>query len=262
MNDPTAKSLEYAPRGLIGVLTPQANTTVEPELAILAPPGVGWINARLTSPAATIEARLADYLDSIDDTLDRFANAPVGAYAFACTGASYLVGAAGEDALIERIEAARGRSFVTAARAVTEALQALGARRIALVSPYPTGLTEASVAYWRERGFAVDAVAGVFDGGSDFHPIYSLSAASADAALHELAGQAADAIVMLGTGMPTLGPIARAARTDAPPVLSCMLALAWRTVVALDSGTPDRASLDPWIAAEGWGERLADRTGG
>jgi maleate isomerase len=255
-----ADPLEYAPRGLIGALTPQANTTVEPELAILMPPGVAWISARLTSPAKTIEARLADYLDNIDATLDRFANAPVGAYAFACTGASYLIGPDGEDALVGRIEAARGHPFVTAARAVTEALRTLGARRIGLVSPYPAGLTETSVGYWRERGFAVDAVAGVFNDGSDFHPIYSLSAASADAALHELADQAVDAIVMLGTGMPTLGPIARAAGTDGPPVLSCMLALVWRTVIAVDGSEPDRASLGAWITAERWGERLTART--
>ena len=48
--------VNYAPKGLIGVLTPQANTTVEPELAIMMPPGFAWINARLTSDKPGIEA--------------------------------------------------------------------------------------------------------------------------------------------------------------------------------------------------------------
>ena len=50
-------TLAYAPRGLIGVLTPQANTTVEPEFWIMLPPGVAAINARMVSPKEALEAR-------------------------------------------------------------------------------------------------------------------------------------------------------------------------------------------------------------
>ena len=59
-------SLAYAPRGLIGVLTPQANTTVEPEFWIMLPPGVAAINARMVSPKEALEARLVDYLANLD----------------------------------------------------------------------------------------------------------------------------------------------------------------------------------------------------
>lgn len=261
MTGPTAQDLEYTPRGLIGLLTPQANTTVEPEFAILMPPGTGWLAARLTSDAATIEARTADYLDGLEATLDRFANAPVGAYALAHTGGAYHLGVEGEDALVARIEAARGRPFVTAAMAIAQALRALGAARIGLVSPYPPEMAEASAAYWSARGFTVAAVARVAETGSDFHPIYSLTGAHAEAALQTLDAATLDAVVMLGTGMPSLAPIARAAQAGGPPVLSSNLALAWRAVVALDGGAPDRASLEPWVTADGWPERLVARTG-
>ena len=53
-------TLEYACEGLVGVLTPQANTTVEPEFNILWPAGVAMINARLTSPKQSMAERLAD----------------------------------------------------------------------------------------------------------------------------------------------------------------------------------------------------------
>ncbi len=101
-------ALEYAPRGLIGTLTPQANTTVEPEFAILWPPGYAMINARLTSPESSIEARLRDYWATTASSLDQFANAPISAVAFGCTGASFLAGKVEEDALVAGIEAARG----------------------------------------------------------------------------------------------------------------------------------------------------------
>ncbi len=82
-------TVEYAPRGLVGVLTPQANTTVEPEFAMLWPPGVAMLNARMTSTKPTIIARLLDYLSELPSAASQFANAPIDAIASACTGASY-----------------------------------------------------------------------------------------------------------------------------------------------------------------------------
>ena len=70
-------SLEYAPRGLVGMLTPQANTTVEPEFNLLWPPGVAMINARLMSDKGTIAARLVDYFANYGASLRQFANAPI-----------------------------------------------------------------------------------------------------------------------------------------------------------------------------------------
>ena len=84
--------LAYARKGLVGLLTPQANTTVEPEFAILCPPGYAAINARLTSPASQMLDRLSDYYSTLKSQIACFADAPIDAYAFACTGSSYLVG--------------------------------------------------------------------------------------------------------------------------------------------------------------------------
>ncbi len=248
--------LEYAKRGLVGVLTPQANTTVEPEFTILWPAGVGMINARMTSPKTTIVDRLYDYIDQIEVTLDRFANAPVDAAAFGCTGASYLIGPDKEAEMCERIETARGYPFVTAARAVCASFEALGAKRIGLASPYPPGLTETSVGYWVSAGFTVGEVASAFNPDSDFHPIYSLQAGSTSESLKMLEDKDLDAIVMLGTGMPTLRPILDVRDWAGPPVTSCMLSLAWRTVLHMDGVAPSSASMLAWSRGEGWSDRM------
>jgi maleate isomerase len=172
-----AMSLEYAPRGLVGMLTPQANTTVEPEFNLLWPPGVAMINARLMSDKPSISARLVDYVANYADSLRQFANAPVGVVAAACTGASYLAGREREASLVAEISAKAGFPFVTAALAVVDALRVLRANRIGLVSPYPDDLNQASVAYWRSHGLDVVEMAGVFNAESSFHPIYSLAGA-------------------------------------------------------------------------------------
>jgi maleate isomerase len=249
-------TVEYAPRGLLGVLTPQANTTVEPELAILMPRGTAWINGRLLSEKPTIAGRLRDYFANFDLSTRQFANAPVGAIAFACTGSSYLVGAAAEDAELSRLSERLGVPAFTAASAVVDALHALGATRIGLVSPYDDELNRASTIYWQERGFSIAAKASAFNAGNSFHPIYSLPSGAAQAALDTISDKDVDAIVMLGTGMPTLAPIARAADETTVPLMSCMLCLAWRGICHLQGRQTEREDLLAWVAARDWKSRL------
>jgi maleate cis-trans isomerase len=256
-------AVEYAPRGLLGVLTPQANTTVEPELMALLPPGMAMVNARMTSAKPTIVARLLDYLAALETWSEQFANAPVGAIAFACTGASYYAGVAEEEAAVARISAGRGVPFVTAGHAVRDAFHALGAKRIGLVSPYPQDLTGAAAAYWQSLGFEVVRISGSELKDGVFHPIYAMSGEGAHAALMALDPAGLDAIAMLGTGMPTLAPIQRTPFHGGVPVLSCMLALAWRSVCALDGAAPTSENLLAWVRGEGWGQRyLSRRLGG
>lgn len=252
-------NLEYAPRGLIGVFTPQANTTVEPEMQILLPSGFAHINARLTSPKGTIEERLIDYYDTLEDSLAQFANAPLDAVAVGCTGASYLVGREREAELVDRWRQSAAVPVITTGLAVVDALNALGAARIGFVSCYPPALTEASNGYWSSHGFEIGEVAGSFNEDSDFHPIYSLRANNASEALADLRGLNHDAIVMLGTGMPTLKPIADAADDEGPPVLSCMLCLAWRCVQQVDGREPSAETVIAWSRGDGWSDRLAAR---
>jgi maleate isomerase len=253
-------SLEYAPRGLVGMLTPQANTTVEPEFNLLWPPGVAMINARLMSDKGTISARLVDYFANYGASLRQFANAPVSVAAAACTGASYLAGREREASLVQDLTAQNGYPFMTAALAVVDALTVLEASRIGLVSPYPDDLNRSSIAYWQSHGLDVIDVANVFNAESAFHPIYSLAGSSATQALRSLERKPLDAIVMLGTGMPTLAPIASAIGWAGPPVMSCNLCLAWRAVEALDRQAPRASTLQSWLRGEGWMDQFRART--
>jgi maleate cis-trans isomerase len=252
-------SLEYARRGLVGMLTPQANTTVEPEFSLLWPSGVAMINARLMSDKSSMSARLVDYFDNYAVALRQFANAPIGVAAAACTGASYLAGREREAATVKEIETRHKFPFITAALAVVDALTALRARRLGLVSPYPDDLKRASIGYWQSHGFEVVEVANAFNSESAFHPIYSLGGSAAAQALRVLENKPLDAIVMLGTGMPTLHPIADSIGWNGAPVMSCNLCLAWRAVEALDRQSPRRATLQDWLTGKDWAAQLKAR---
>lgn len=252
MSDP----LEYGKAGVMGVLTPQANTTVEPELWALMPPHWSMLNARLVSDKPTIPDRLVDYTTKFDDTADRFANAPVDVIAAACTGASYLIGVEEEARIVAEIEARRHVPFITAALASVAALRVLNARKIALLSPYPETLNTASTPYWEAHGFEVVAKAGPALEDAAFHPIYAMGGDAVLGAYRKLADTDADAVLMLGTGMATLRPILAGHSDGLLPAISCNLALVWASVQKRRWDVLEGGDLDAWRAGEHWASRL------
>ena len=252
--------LEYAPDGLLGILTPQANTTVEPEFTILVPPGTGMITARLTSRKPTIDERLVDYVEAMDSSLEQFANAPVGAVAFACTGAAYLVDPAEEDRQLAEIERHRGYPVITAANAVRDALDVLQTQRVGIISPYGDPLHENAMSYWKKRGLTIVREERITSADAAFHPIYALGGEASKGALEAIGTDGLEAIAMLGTGLPTLPTILRAKRA-AVPVISPNLCLAWRSLLAISSEAPSAENLRPWLDGSAWSDRFRQRTG-
>ncbi|WP_323038414.1 hypothetical protein [Gemmobacter sp.] len=250
-------ALLYAPRALLGLLTPQANTTVEPEVGLLLPPGFGQITARLTSRCASMDDRLIDYFARIADTAAQFANAPVAAIGFACTGASYLVGAGPEAQALATLSTS-GKPVISAGQAIAQALRALGATRIAIASPYGAALTDRAADYWHQHGFTLTRIEPIAEDRAAFHPIYAHSADHVATATTRLLADpsGAEAIVLLGTGLPTLPALVQAADATIP-VLSSNLCLAWALCHAA-TGTPaDAASLHHWRKGHHWQARLA-----
>ena len=244
--------IAYAPHGLIGLLTPQANTTVEPEAWALLPAGMSLINGRLVSADLDLLQRLRDYFGDLAPTLTQFANAPLSVLALACTGSSYLMGRPAEQAWVEDWSQRLGIPVVTAGMAVVQALQQLGAQRLALASPYPSALTQASVAYWQSHGFEVKLVQNVATSSQGFHAIYTTGTDAAAQTVQALRGSGADAVLMLGTGMPSLQAIVDVGQGAGPPVLSSMLALMWRASALCQDQYHD---FRPWLSAAQWSAR-------
>lgn len=217
---------DYGRAGTVGIGTPQANPTVEAEMRILLPPPVATAVVRLTSASQNPLFRLRLYLEGLEETLGQYDTLRPDAFGFACTGSSYLVGAAREAEIVAEVENRFGYPIVTATAAIAWQLQRLGARRIALASPYPVPLAEAAETYWREAGFDVAEVHRIETGSGDTRGIYALGSEDARPAAEALRRSDVDVVLLSGTGMPSLALIADA--EGHPPIISSNLCVALR----------------------------------
>ncbi|KAA0206664.1 MAG: hypothetical protein EDM71_09005 [Proteobacteria bacterium] len=234
MTPPADSRRDYGRAGRIGVGTPQANPTVEAEFRRLLPVDVEFVSTRLVSRQADARARLVEYLERLDDSLASYGGMGLDLYCFACTGSSYLLGHAAERERVDRAANRFGYPVITATQAIEERLQQLQARRIALIAPYPEWLLSAAVAWWRGRGFEVASQRQVaIARPGDTSSIYELTSADALAAVRAAGDLRVDALLLSGTGMPTLPALAAIQAVAGVPVLSSNLALAGQAVARL-----------------------------
>jgi len=205
----------------VGVATPQANPTVEMEFQRFFRGPARAVFTRLTSAADSPADRLIEYIEQVPAALASFDTLPLRGFAFACTASSYLVGHEREEQLLQQAEQQFSVQVVSATQAIRRELEGHGARRIALLMPYPENLCEAAVDYWSAIGFEVVAQCRI-DCGDDTRAIYAIDGAQVSSALRDFDDNGADLTLLSGTGMPTVKTLLEAVR----PTVSSNLCLA------------------------------------
>jgi maleate cis-trans isomerase len=221
-------------RGRIGVLVPPGNPTVEPEMYRMAPAGVSIHFARfdpgddMREPggAEGMEERTRAMITGLAAPARQIAAVKPAVVVLAHTGVSYVNGFANEQALIDRLAKLAGAPAVTAARSIQRALEHLGVKKLALGTPYPEAMSALGKAYWQAAGFEVagyhrlEGVSNIYDESEE--RAYRL-ARQADAVL-------AEAVLVSGTGLPTVGMLERLEQDLGKPAISSMQASLWQAL--------------------------------
>jgi maleate isomerase len=221
-------------RARIGVLVPPGNPTVEPELWGMAPAGVSLHFARLETPPSVgkagepegMEERIRAYREGLAGPTSALAQVRPAVVVLAHTASSYALGFGKEQPLVDRIASLAGAPALLAAHAVLAALQHLGVKRLALGTPYPESISRQGKAYWEAAGFDIvgyHRLEGVKD-------IYAENEESAYLLARQANASDADAVLLSGTGLPTVAVLETLERDLGKPVISSNQACLWQAL--------------------------------
>ena len=140
----------------LGMLTPSSNTVLEPATASLlaATPQVTAHFQRLRVLSITLEGGSTGQFDvaPMVAAAEMLADARVHAICWNGTSGAWL-GLDADRAICAAVTAATGLPCTTATLALHDALHALGARRVGLVTPYLASVQAAILANLRAEGF-------------------------------------------------------------------------------------------------------------
>lgn len=144
----------------VGLIIPSVNTTIEPEFAWLALPGLSFHATRVMLRETTPEGVRAMNAE-LEGAARLIASIAPAAVAYACTSGSFIDGPAALRRQVELIRSITDGPVIATSAAMLDALRALGICRIALATPYLDSMNAAERQFFETNGIAVAASRGL-----------------------------------------------------------------------------------------------------
>ncbi len=217
----------YGYRAKIGLIVPSTNTVNEPEFYRMAPAGVSVHCARLLTRGKTTQAAFDDMHDTTAEAAAQLGTAEVDVIAWGCTSGSFLTSRAHIEEMVT--EASGGIPALTTTTAIFEAFKALGAKRIAMGTPYVPFQNEGEVHCFSEEGFEVVSEYGLNLGETqeERRGIGRVPPESLSRLVRYVDRDDADLVFLSCTNLPTIAMIEVLEKEVGKPVLSSNLATFW-----------------------------------
>ena len=222
-------------RHRLGFIIPAINVIAEDDYIALAAANVGVHFARAdVDTDREIAEQFQQMISAAPVLATSIAKAGVSVVGFACTSASFFLGKGSDKVIAEQMTAMAGVPTYTTATAAVDALRTVGAKSVAIATPYLSWVYEAERTFFQEAGFQVVAINGLErHGGTD---ISSISDDEIRALVADIDRPAADAIFVSCTDLPVLGLIDELERTHNKPIVTSNQATYW--AAAKTDGVP------------------------
>jgi maleate isomerase len=226
-----------------GVIIPSTNTVVEADYNRMAPPGVTFHAGRMyvSRPAldsdAAFEALLGEIRVSRAIAVRDVVTCKPDYIVMGMSAETFWGGVDGNTRFIESVrEQSGGLEVSTGASACRAGLQELGARRIAVLSPYQPIADENVTRFFEESGFTVLRFTGLKCPTAT--AIAEVTERELIPVLRALDGDDVDAIVQVGTNLSMVDLADEAERWLGKPVLAINAVTLWHALRA--NGITDR----------------------
>lgn len=229
-------------RAKVGIIIPSTNTVVEADFNTLRIPGVTFHAGRMyiEHPALDSDAAFERLLEQVDTAFEialrDVLTAKPDHISMAMSAPTFWGGKAGNDAFLSKAASLTSLSVTTGAESCRVALEALGVRRIAVLTPYQPIMREQIVRYFEDVGFKVVAYRDLKCESAT--AIAEVTPQTLRAVIQDMNASDVDAVVQAGTNLSMVRLANDLEHELSKPVVAINTAIVWRTYRQL--GFPDQ----------------------
>jgi maleate cis-trans isomerase len=217
----------------IGLIVPASNTINAHEWTKLAPDGISIHTARAPQAGKSSRDSFEHMARGAEDAARQLRTAHVDIVAYGCTSGSFI---RPRDELMASLSALAGCPATNSADSAAAALKALGARTVALATPYMAYINEAEVEFLAGQGFSVCSHLGLGLGATESER-FAIRKVPPEAVIRmarSVDRPEADAIFISCTSLATLPVIDRIEAILAKPVVTSNQATFWNVLRMLN----------------------------
>lgn len=212
----------------IGLMVPANNTTMEPELLAWLPEGSSCRRIGIPRGKAMLTPEtLPEYLAEASNLAKQFRDEEIDLVVYGCTAAGFMAGPARDAQVASELAAITRKRVVTTAGAMNAALREIGARRIALITPYLDAVNE-QLKKFLEPDIAIEVLSTFRAETVDELAAITPEQISKRAREIMAAEPGADAVFIACSQLPTRAIIPALERDLGVPVWSSIRATAWQ----------------------------------
>jgi maleate isomerase len=221
-------------RKRIGIVVPSTNTTVQPECEMLRPRGITNHTGRSTIKERPLnsEAAFFEHMEMMREgmvvAIDQIMTAGLDHLIIGIALETFWGGVAAAAKLQVELATRAGVGISMGSTAAVAALEAFGVKRIAVLTPHQPRGDEIVRTYLKEAGLDVVRLKGLAV--TTPRMIAQVPAEDIRNALRSLDGPDVDALLQVGTALPTVAVAAEAERWLGKPVLAINAVTYWHAL--------------------------------